>query len=66
MTTLETITMPYPRPRKRGQNLLYTATGPKAAYCPKESSMNMSGRPAIISITVNGIKNAPENNNKKL
>jgi hypothetical protein len=35
------------------------ATGPRFAYWPKDNSINMSGNPAITSIIVNGIRNAP-------
>lgn len=65
ITIAETMTMPVPSPRKSGQKRRQMATGPRAAYWPNDSSMNISGSPAIISIMVKGIRKAPASMQKR-
>lgn len=51
--------IPYPRPFNNGEKREQIAIGPSAAYCPKDNSINIKGNPAMINITLNGMRNAP-------
>lgn len=46
-------------PVNNGQNLSNIAMGPRLAYWPNDSSMNMSGRPANSIMHIKGMRKAP-------